>query len=499
MVKARSILSAPFVPRMSPRTLIRFFLMHRTAKLSILMPVFNEQYTVEQAVTETLTARLPDGVTRELIIVDDGSTDDTGDILVRLARKHPEIVLVRQDRNRGKGAAIRLAVEQANGDICIIQDADLEYDPREYVKLMKPILKGDADVVYGSRFIVNRYKRVLYFWHSFGNRLLCLLSNILTNLDLTDMETCYKMVRSDIIKSLPIRCNRFGIEPELTAKFAKRGCRIYEVPISYRGRSYAEGKKITWWDGVKAVFVMIFFWLVDDIYNEKYGHKFLRDLSSSHRFNAWMASAIKPWVGESVLEIGAGMGNITRCLTPRYRYCVSEIDDMHLHYLRNIYEGNRNIEVRWLDVTDKKSFRELKDMFDTVVCLNVLEHIQEDGTALTNIYTSLQPGGHACLLVPRSQRLHGSMDKAVGHCRRYKIEELRRSLEDSGFEIARIFTFNRISAPGWFINGRILRRKKLNKIQLKIFDLFVWLWKLLEHVLPWQGLSIIAIARKRES
>jgi len=460
------------------------------------MPVFNEQYRVEQAIMEALEASLPDGITRELIVVDDGSTDETNGILKRLSRVHPEIVLLEEKRNQGKGAAIRAAVEQASGDICVIQDADLEYDPQEYSKLMEPILNGDADVVYGSRFLAGGFKRVLYFWHSLGNKMLTLMSNILTDLSLTDMETCYKMVRCDILKSIPIRSNRFGIEPELTSKFAKRGCRIYEVPISYRGRSYAEGKKITWKDGVKAIFVMLFFWMVDDMYNEKYGHKFLADLSSSHRFNAWMASVIKPWVGESVLEIGAGMGNITRYLTPRYRYCASEVDHMHLQYLNNIYEGNRNIEVCPLDVTNQESFHELQGRFDTVVCLNVIEHIEEDRKALGNIFISLKPGGHACLLVPRSKKLYGSMDEAVKHFRRYEKEEFRRFLEDAGFEIVKIFTFNRISVPGWYVNGKLLGKKDLNKIQLKIFDQFVWLWKILEHVLPWQGLSIIAIAQK---
>ena len=470
--------------------------MNKTTKLSILMPVFNEQYFVEQAVNEVLSARLPDTVTRELIIVNDGSTDDTPDILDRLDKTYDEIILIHQDKNRGKGAAIRRAVEAASGDICIIQDADLEYDPNEYIKLMAPIQCGDADVVYGSRFTTSGYRRVLYFWHRIGNHVLTSLSNILSGLDHTDMETCYKMVRSDILKSIPIRCNRFGVEPELTAKFAKRGCRIYEVPISYRGRSYIEGKKTTWRDGVKALFVIIFFWIVDDIYNEKYGHKFLSDLSSSHRFNRWMASSIKPWVGESVLEIGAGMGNITRYLMPRYRYFATEIDEMHLNYLKNVYEGKRNIEVRGLDVTDGESFGELKESFDTIVCLNVLEHVRDDEMALANIYEALEPGGHACILVPRSQSLFGTMDEAVDHFERYEPEGLADALGKAGFEVVKLFTFNRIGVPGWFINGRILRRKTLSKIQLKIFDQFVWLWKILEHVLPWQGLSIIAIAQK---
>jgi len=461
------------------------------------MPVYNEQYLVEQAVNEVLTAPLPDDVDRELIIVDDGSTDDSSEILDKLDRNNDEIVLIHQSENSGKGAAIRRAAEVATGDICVIQDADLEYDPKEYTKLMAPILNGDADVVYGSRFAASEFRRVLFIWHSLGNRVLTTLSNILTGLNLTDMETCYKMVRTDILKSIPIRCDRFGVEPELTAKFAKRGCRIYEVPVSYRGRSYTEGKKITWRDGIKALFVMLYFWIVDDIYNEKYGHKFLADLSSSHRFNRWMASSIDPWVGEGVLEIGAGMGNITRFLMPRYHYLATEIDPMHLSYLKSIYQGKRNIKIQALDMTDVAQFDELHNKFDTVVCLNVLEHIEDDHLALSNLYSALEPDGHACILVPRSQGLFGTMDEAVDHFRRYEADGLSNILEKVGFEVEKIFTFNRISVPGWYVNGKIFKKKTLSRVQLKIFDRFVWLWKLLEHVLPWQGLSIIAIAKKR--
>jgi len=242
------------------------------AKLSVVVPVYNEQATLPQMLESVRAVPIP----KEIVIVDDGSTDGTRDFLRRLegdlaeaARAGAldaknEIRVFYQTRNQGKGAALRRGFAEATGDIIIIQDADLEYDPREYLRLITPILEGKADAVYGSRFL-GFPRRVLYFWHHVGNWLLTLASNVFTGLDLSDMETGYKIFRAELVKGLPIRSDRFGIEPELTAKLAKLRARIYEVPISYSGRTYAEGKKIGWTDGVVALWTILRFTLVDDL------------------------------------------------------------------------------------------------------------------------------------------------------------------------------------------------------------------------------------------
>ena len=465
-------------------------------KLSILIPVYNEKYTLAQIVEAVLSAPLPAGVSREVIVVDDASTDGTDTVLRDITACHPEVLTFRQPRNCGKGAALRAAIERATGDIIVFQDADMEYAPEEFPRLLAPILSGEADVVYGSRFLSGERRRVLYFWHSLGNRMLTLLSNMLTDLNLTDMETCYKMARADLLKSIPIRCNRFGVEPELTAKFAKRGCRIFEVPISYRGRTYREGKKITWRDGFKALGIMLWFKLVDDLYAEQYGHAILHSLSNTQRFNHWMADAIRPWLGDRILEIGAGMGNLTDQLLPRASYLVTDIDSLHLHYLTNRYAANRNVAVQELDVACAAHFQGLENRFDSVVCLNVLEHVTDDNAGLRNIYSAVAPGGCALVLVPRSMKLFGSLDTVMGHVRRYDRTELETKARAVGFKVEKIFTFNRIGVPGWWWNGRVLHRKHFGKIQLKIYDSLVWLWRGLERVLPWPGLSLILVARK---
>ena len=233
-------------------------------KLTVLMPVYNERNTLAEIVSRVLEQRINGIDSLEFVIVDDASTDGSAEIIEQLADTHSQIKPIFQKKNRGKGAAIRAAIEFASGDIAVIQDADLEYDPSDYRVVLTPILQGDADVVYGSRFIKKKVGRDLYSKHVLGNRFLTFLSNRFTNLNLTDMETCYKAFRLQILKTVPLRSNRFGIEPEITAKIARRKLRLHEVPISYHARTYAEGKKIKWKDGIAAIYVILKYWLIDD-------------------------------------------------------------------------------------------------------------------------------------------------------------------------------------------------------------------------------------------
>jgi glycosyltransferase involved in cell wall biosynthesis len=224
--------------------------------LSVIIPVFNEKNTIVEIIGAVKEVALPDDLVKEIIIVDDFSTDGTREILSNYVHDESCTVIF-QDRNRGKGAALRSGIARSSGGILLIQDADLEYDPKEYPMLLAPILAGKADVVFGSRFAGGEAKRVLYFWHYLGNKFLTLLSNMFTNLNLTDMETCYKVFRGETIRKIRIEEDRFGFEPEVTSKVARLGCRIYEVGISYSGRTYAEGKKINWKDGMRAIWCIL--------------------------------------------------------------------------------------------------------------------------------------------------------------------------------------------------------------------------------------------------
>src|SRR5215212_2010661 len=355
-------------------------------KLSILIPVYNERTVAERSISGVLGAPLPEDMERELIIVDDCSTDGTWDILERLAAAFPQIRLFRHEKNAGKGAAVRSAIEKATGDFSLIQDADLEYDPSEYPRLVRPLLDGHADAVFGSRYMAGEQTRVLPFWHSMINKVLTLISNMFCNLNLTDMETCYKVFRTDLLKSIPIRSDRFGFEPEIVMKSAKRKFRIYEVPISYHGRTYEEGKKIGWKDGIKALGVVLKFWLVDDLYSTPYGRGVLNNLTGTPQYVSWLVRIVRPHLGDTVLELGAGIGNLSgRLMARRLMYVAAEKDPLHLHALRNRFLRTPNVKVRQLDPERPEDLAALERCFDTVLCVNVLEYLDAPSAVLESL------------------------------------------------------------------------------------------------------------------
>jgi SAM-dependent methyltransferase len=467
------------------------------ALLSILVPLFNEEEFVGTLLQRVLAAPLPDGLAREVIVVDDASTDGSDKIVEEIASQHPELVrLYRHERNLGKGAAIRTAVEQARGEYCLIQDADLEYDPREYPHLLKPLLDGKGDAVYGSRFMIVAERRVMYYWHAVANRFVTGLCNLVADVNLTDMGTGYKAFRTALLREMPIRSNGFGVEPEITIKLARRGARIYEVPVSYHGRTYEEGKKIRFRDAVAIVWTILRFSLSGDLYQDP-GAKTLHALSAAPRFNRWMADTIRPHVGQRVLEIGAGIGNLTRALIRgRKRYAATDINPEHLARLTSRFPHRPNLEIRSCDLTRTEDFAPFTGAMDTVICLNVLEHIEDDRGGLGNIYSALDRGGRAILLVPEGQSVFGTIDVALGHFRRYSEAELKGKMEGAGFQVEQIIPFNRVSRPAWFVSGRILKRTSLDWNQMRLYDWFVWLWRRIDRFLPWRPTSIIAIARK---
>jgi glycosyltransferase involved in cell wall biosynthesis/ubiquinone/menaquinone biosynthesis C-methylase UbiE len=468
-------------------------------KLSILVPVYNERTVVERSLAHVLEAPLPEEMEREIILVDDCSTDGTLQILERLVEEHPSMTLIRHEVNRGKGAAIQTAIGHATGDFCLVQDADLEYDPAEYPILLKPLLDGHADAVFGSRYLVGSQTRVLPFWHSRMNAGLTLLSNVFSNLNLTDMETCYKVFHTDLLKSIPIRSDRFGFEPEITMKCAKRQLRIYEVPISYHGRSYEEGKKIGWKDGVQALTTILKFWLIDDLYTEPMGRGVLNTHTGTPNYIRWITRIVRPHLGDTVLELGAGIGTLSgRLMARRLRYVAADSNDLNLHALRNRFLKTPSVDVAELEPEQAGDYQKTGGPFDTVLCLNLLEYAEDPGQLLENVTSVLKPGGRVVVLVPQNPGLYGALDESLGLKRRFSKDGVVKLIAALGLEVEQAVQINKASAMMWWFQAKLLRRKRLGKPMLKVFDKTVWLWRMMDKVLPWRGLSLVVVAKRPE-
>jgi SAM-dependent methyltransferase len=465
---------------------------HRMNTLSVLMPVYNESRTLRTIVQRVLAS--PVELDIELVCVDDASTDDSLEILEELAAKDSRIRVVAQPMNMGKGKAIRTAIENMSGDVAIIQDGDLEYDPKEYPRILGPILNGDADAVYGSRFASSEVRRVLFFWHSLGNKVLTTMSNMANDLNLTDMETCYKAVRADLLKSLRLTSDRFGLEPEITARLAHAGARIYEVPISYHGRTYAEGKSIGWRDGVEAFWLILKFRFIDNKATTDPGHATLESLGTSPSVSRWMLENFETYLGNSVFEAGCGSGNLTEHLLDRKSLTLVDIDETHVRSISKRFGHLENLSISVGDLESLETYSGVSGV-DSILCVNVLEHLDKPEAALAGFHRILRSDGHALVLVPAHDWLFSEADVALQHRKRYTRTELIELLEASGFDVVACYEFNRLGVLGWWTN-KVIGKTEITKWQARSFALLLPIAKLVERIRILPGLSVVAIARR---
>ena len=448
--------------------------------LSVVMPAYNEAATMHTVIRRVLASPY----VQELIVVDDGSTDGT--VAIVNGVDDPRIRLFQQPINLGQGAALRRGFQEATAPYVIVQDADLEYDPKEYSTVLGPLIAGDADVVYGSRFLSGHPHRVLYYWHSVGNRLLTTVSNMFTNLNLTDMETCYKAFRREVIQSILIEEDRFGFEPEITGKLATAGWRIYEVGISYSGRTYAEGKKIGWKDGLRAMYGVVRYsnaWhgvrsLIDRAPDRSIPpaefddadavlSDVLSTLEGADNYADWIYGLISPHLGSNVLEVGAGHGELTDRLRRAAHVTATDLSKRCVDELAQRFATCGEVEVIHADVAElgAKNRR-----FDSVVLVNVLEHIHDDVDALVALRDLLQPGGRLCVFVPAFEGLYSDFDRRIGHRRRYRRSHLVTIFDQAGLEVVDARYVNTIGALAWWLFARQLGQVPTQRWSVKLYD-----------------------------
>ena len=479
--------------------------------LAVVVPCYNESSTIVEIVERVLASSL----VAELVIVDDASSDGTRKLLQGLT--DPRVRVVEQPINLGKGAALRRGFQEVTAPYVIVQDADLEYDPRDYPALVAPLLDDRADVVYGSRFLGGRPHRVLYYWHAVGNKVLTTASNMFTNLNLTDMETCYKAFRREVIESIDIHEDRFGFEPEITAKVARAGWRIYEVGISYAGRTYAEGKKIGWRDGVRAFWSILRYSTIADRRDRSLVDRAagpvpfddadaelsttLDSLDGADRYTDWVYSMCEPHLGTSVLEVGAGHGDLTSKLllegrsvtaTDLSKRCVTRLEDR--------FGEHPKLETRCCDLAELIVESGQRDRYDSVVLVNVLEHIEDDVLALTQARELLRPGGYLLVFSPAFEGLYSEFDRRIGHYRRYRRARIVEVAARAGFEILDARYVNSLGAIAWWVYARQLRRTPTKPVTVAAYDrLAVPILRRVEgRRKPRFGQSVLLVARKAQ-
>jgi hypothetical protein len=360
--------------------------------------------------------------------------------------------------------------------------------------MLGPILKGKADVVFGSRFTGDE-RKVLYFWHTLANNLLTLLSNMLNDTNFTDIETCYKAFIGTVLKAIPLESNRFGIEPEIAAKVARNRLRMFEVPISYNGRRYDEGKKITWRDGLAALWFIVkyrFFSTYSDP-----GKATLDCLDEAPKFNQWMYESVKPWLGDRVAELGVGRGNVSRFIRQRREVLLTDHRIDYLTDLRERWADHRDVRIGKLDMQVREDYALLREFApESVVFLNVLEHIEDDRAVLRNLFAEVPGGCRIVVLVPYNMRLYSHVDKELGHFRRYGEWELEGKMRDAGFEVEKQFFFNKVGVLAWYVFNTLGGQKALHTWQLWLYGKLTPIFRLLDGVLPTSGLSTVVIGRK---
>ena len=466
--------------------------------ISVLIPAFNEQDTLESIVKQVIAVK---NISKEIIIVNDGSNDTTGTIAKKLAKKYKSVQTLNHRINKGKGSCITTALKKAKGEIVITQDADLEYNPKDYPRLIKPFKDPSVKVVYGTREKVARkgiYSNVFFY---LGGEFLTWLANLLYGINISDEATGYKLFRREVLKKVNLKAKGFEFCPEVTAKVANLGLDFTEVPISYRPRPFSAGKKIRPIDGLIAIKTL-------------FKHSFLFSSKSSsaltaglevtqlaRNYNQWVLKKVSPYLKGTILEAGAGIGTFAQLLLKNNHknLVLGEIDQTYLKQLRRQFGHLSGIKVSKLDISSSRSMSKQKSV-KTILSINTLEHIKDDQQAITNLSGSLTKGGHLIIFVPAFQMLFSHWDRSIGHFRRYSKSDLKTKLKQAGLRPIKSFYVNLPGFFGWGLNKLFKNTPKNKSVQkqILIFDRFILPWwsKIEDYLNLPVGQSLIMVAKK---
>lgn len=461
-------------------------------RLSILISVHNNARSI-QSVLESLLAAASyfqsEQIDATLSVVDDGSSDGSDQLVEAFAKAHPEarIRFAQQTTSTGRGASIRRAIREADADYCLVLRADCFCEPSDYQRLLAPLFSAEADVVLGSRFMSDLRSGL-------ADRVVNAMTRLACGRSFSDVRSGYMAFRTSLGQSIPLRSKRFGVEAEMLIQLSKRHANFAEVPVYCKLAGVR--KSVDWQIALTIGRILATRWLSRA--HTDPAADMLVAMSGAKRFNRWMADTVGPWILGDVLELGAGIGNLTIHLSAgRSSYTATDTNEEHLAMLGSRVSLYPNVRIAVCDFLSSEDVEAFRQSADTVVCLNVLEHVSDDLAGLTSIRSCLRLGGRAIVLVPQGPQVFGSLDEVLHHKRRYRYAELEQKMTASGFQVERIIEFNRATYPGWYLNSRLLRRRTLDRVQLGLFDLLVPVLKRIDKWLPWPATSLIAIGTAR--
>jgi glycosyltransferase involved in cell wall biosynthesis len=474
----------------------------------VFVPVYNEQHLVTASLKRLAVLGTSHLLQRiQVIVVDNGSTEGTSAVLKAFQSTLDtewgcgkfEWKFLRLETNRGKGGAIQEALQFANGELCVIHDADLEYYPEDLLKMVPLFLEEDADAVFGSRFRgATEFRHLLRLRHMLGNRLATFLGALLSNLDLSDLASCYKMIRTDLFRSIPFEYQDFRMDVEITMKVIKRQARIFEVPIRYTGRSLQQGKKLRLADVIPSIFSVFVVAFSKNLYRpDAHGSQTLSRLHYAPNYAEWVADMVREFVGQRVLEIGAGVGVLTVHLSPRELYWAADPNPLYVRNLQRLTSTEPYLHGSLIDISRAETFP-VGVEFDTVICRYSLESAADDLLALRNVHRILKHGGVAIVIVPQGPNLFGSLDTPSRHMRRYSEAQLIDLCVRAGFRSRKILPINRASTPMWWWESRIRKNTNVDIGSVKLFNALVPILRKIDAALPFPPLSLIGVFEKQD-